>query len=48
VQALLPAARAGQGTFDFAQLHLFSTVCYGLKTLIVLRLAWRASGPGRA
>jgi hypothetical protein len=44
VQWLLPAARAGQGAFDFAQLHLFSTVCYGLKTLIVLWLAWHASG----
>ncbi|MBN8509114.1 MAG: DUF4149 domain-containing protein, partial [Burkholderiales bacterium] len=48
VQWLLPAARAGHGPFDFAQLHLFSTVCYGLKTLIVLWLAWRASGSGRA
>jgi hypothetical protein len=44
VQQLLPAARAGQGAFDFAQLHLFSTVCFGLKTLLVLWLAWHASG----
>jgi hypothetical protein len=44
VQALLPAARAGRGAFDFAQLHAFSTACFGLKALLVLWLAWRASG----
>jgi Domain of unknown function (DUF4149) len=43
VQALLPAARAGQGMFSFAQLHGFSVVCYALKTLLVLLLAWRAT-----
>ena len=39
VQALLPAARAGQGSLSFGQLHLISTVFYGLKTVLVLCLA---------
>jgi hypothetical protein len=42
VQALMPAARAGQGVLSFGQLHLISTAFYGLKTLLVLGLAWRA------
>ncbi len=45
VQALMPAARAGQGVLSFGQLHLISTVFYGLKTLLVLTLAWRVAGP---
>ena len=45
VQALMPAARAGQGVLSFGQLHLVSTVFYGLKTLLVLALAWRTAGP---
>jgi hypothetical protein len=48
VQSLMPAARAGQGVFSFGQLHLVSTVTYGLKTLMVLILAWRATRPGAA
>jgi hypothetical protein len=44
VRALLPAARSGQGVLSFGQLHLISTVFYGLKTLAVLLLAWRAAG----
>ena len=43
VQPLMPAARAGQGSLSFGQLHLASTVLYGIKTLLVLALAWRAS-----
>lgn len=50
LQALLPAARAGQGPFSFTQLHAFSTLCFALKTLLVLALAWRLTarraGPG--
>lgn len=42
LQPLMPAARAGQGAFSFAQLHLASTACYLLKTALVLALAWRA------
>ena len=43
VQSLMPAARAGQGVFSFGQLHLVSTVFYGLKVVLVLVLAWRAT-----
>jgi hypothetical protein len=39
----MPQARAGQGLFSFGQLHAASTVLFGLKTLLVLVLAWRAS-----
>jgi len=46
VQTLLPAARAGQGTFTFGQLHLASTVFFGVKAILVLTLAWRAARPG--
>jgi Domain of unknown function (DUF4149) len=48
VQALMPAARAGQGVFSFGQLHLISTVLYGLKTVMVLTVAWRATRPSGA
>jgi len=41
VQPLMPAARAGQGALSFAQLHAASAVCYGIKVLLVLALAWR-------
>jgi hypothetical protein len=44
VQALMPAARAGQGALSFGQLHLISTLFYAVKTLAVLLLAWRAAG----
>ena len=43
LQPLMPAARAGQGPLSFGQLHLASTVFYGVKALLVLVLAWRAS-----
>jgi hypothetical protein len=42
-QALMPAARAGQGWLSFGQLHLISTVFYGCKSLLVLLLAWRGA-----
>lgn len=41
VQPMMPAARAGQGALSFAQLHALSAVCYGVKVLLVLALAWR-------
>lgn len=41
VQALLPAARSGSAAFSFAQLHGFSTLCYGVKVVLVFALAWR-------
>jgi len=47
VQALMPAARVGKGLLSFGQLHLISMVFYGIKTLAVLLLAWRAAGLSR-
>jgi hypothetical protein len=46
VQPLLPAARAGQGVLSFGQLHAASAVFFGIKTLLVVALAWRGSAPG--
>jgi hypothetical protein len=48
VQALLPAARAGQGTLSFGQLHLLSVALFALKAALVLVLAWRAGAPLQA
>lgn len=45
LQPMMAAARAGQGTLSFGALHALSTVFYGLKTLLVLALAWRLSRP---
>jgi hypothetical protein len=44
IQPLMPAARAGQGVLSFGQLHLVSTLFYGLKTALVLVLAWCVAG----
>ncbi len=46
VQPLLVAARAGQGGMTFGQLHAISLGLFGLKTMLVLALAWRAASPG--
>jgi hypothetical protein len=43
LQPMLAAARAGQGAWGFGQLHAVSVGFYGLKTLLVLALAWRLS-----
>ncbi|WP_341893376.1 DUF4149 domain-containing protein [Variovorax sp. YR752] len=45
LQPMMAAARAGQGTLSFGALHAISTVFYGLKTSLVLVLAWRLSRP---
>ena len=45
VQSQMPAARAGQGPLSFGQLHLISTLFYGLKTVLVSVLAWRVVRP---
>ena len=45
VQAVLPAARAGQGGLSFGQWHAVSVACFGLKGLLVAAIAWRAAGP---
>ena len=50
VQTLMPAARLGQGAFSFGQLHALSFGLFGLKTVLVLALAWRgtqAAKPGK-
>lgn len=43
LQPMMAAARAGQGSLSFMALHAISFGFYGLKTLLVLALAWRAS-----
>lgn len=45
LQPMMAAARVGQGSLSFGALHAISTVFYGLKTLLVLALAWRLSRP---
>lgn len=47
LQPMLDSARAGQGPFSFGQLHAASVAFYGIKTLAVLVLAWRAAGATR-
>ena len=46
LQPMMAAARAGQGAWSFGALHAVSTAFYGLKTLLVLALAWRLTGAG--
>ncbi len=43
IQPLMEAARAGQGSWSFGALHAVSSLFFGLKTVAVLVLAWRAS-----
>jgi len=47
LQPIMAAARAGQGSFSFGQLHAASAAFYGLKVVLVAALAWRAAGAGR-
>lgn len=46
LQPLMAAARAGQGSWSFMTLHAVSFGFYGMKILLVLILAWRASKAG--
>jgi hypothetical protein len=46
IQPLMPAARLGQGALTFGQLHAISAAFYGVKVLLVLALAWRATRDG--
>jgi hypothetical protein len=46
LQPMMAAARAGQGSWSFGVLHAVSTGFYGLKTLLVIVLAWRLAGAG--
>jgi hypothetical protein len=41
VQPMMAAARAGQGSLSFGQLHAVSLGFFALKTLLVVALAWR-------
>jgi hypothetical protein len=43
VQPMMADARAGQGGWSFGSLHAVSGALYGLKTLLVIALAWRFS-----
>ncbi|MES3012896.1 MAG: DUF4149 domain-containing protein [Pseudomonadota bacterium] len=45
LQPMLDAARAGEGRWSFAALHGAATACFGLKTLLVAGLTWRAARP---
>lgn len=45
LQPLMPAARSGSGPLSFGQLHAISVLFFGVKTLLVLALAWRAAKP---
>jgi hypothetical protein len=47
VQPMMEAARAGQGSLGFGQLHAISSAFFGVKLILVLALAWRAAGPAR-
>ncbi len=46
LQPLMDAARSGQGSWTFMQLHAVSLVCFGLRGLAVLALAWRVQPRG--
>ena len=43
LQPMMAAARAGQGAWSFGALHAASTALFGVKALLVLVLAWRAT-----
>ena len=45
IQTMLPAARSGQGALTFGQLHLVSTLFFGLKIVLLAVLAWRSVQP---
>ncbi len=41
LQPMMEVARSGQGSVGFGTLHVVSVAFFGLKTLLVLALAWR-------
>ena len=41
LEPMMEAARQGQGSWTFLQLHAVSLVFFGLRTLVVCVLAWR-------
>lgn len=46
LQPMMAAARLGQGSLSFGQLHAISLLFFALKGVLVLVLAWRAAAPG--
>ena len=46
LQPMMAAAKMGQGSLSFLALHAISFGFYGLKTVLVLALSWRASKAG--
>ena len=48
VQPMMAAARAGQGSLSFGQLHAVSSAFFVVKGCAVLALAWRASSNATA
>lgn len=44
IQPMMVAARAGQGSWSFGQLHGASLALFGLKIVLLLVLAWRVTG----
>lgn len=48
VVPFMQAARAGQGSLTFGQLHAISSSFYFVKVVLVLALAWRAARPAQA
>ena len=47
LQPMMAAARAGQGSLSFGQLHAISAGFYVVKLVLVLSLAWRATAFSR-
>jgi hypothetical protein len=45
LQPMMEAARLGQGSLSFGQLHAISLAFFGLNGLLVLTLSWRALSP---
>jgi len=43
LQPMMAAARSGQGSLSFGQLHAVSAAFFALKMLLVLAMAWRNS-----
>jgi hypothetical protein len=48
LQPMMMAARAGQGSLSFGQLHAASAAFFGLKIMLVAALAWRAAAAAPA
>ncbi len=47
LQPMMAAARLGQGSLSFGQLHAISAAFFTVKLGLVLAMAWRGAGPAR-